>query len=130
LQIGNRAAFGKAGAVAPLVSYLMSEDIEVHRTTSVALFQVIFLSKFRNFLTLTLTPIFIYRATKVKGGCLEILYRDRRKIKSHASVATISSYSFEGWNLAWRFILIIRWNWLVKFLNFCLGAVIIDFEGK
>ena len=38
--LGNRAAFGSAGAVAPLVSYLTSEDLEVHRTTSVALFQL------------------------------------------------------------------------------------------
>ena len=37
---GNRAAFGAAGAVAPLVSYLTSEDLEVHRTTSVALYQL------------------------------------------------------------------------------------------
>ena len=37
---GNRALFGQSGAVAPLVSYLGSNDLEVHRTTSVALFQL------------------------------------------------------------------------------------------
>ena len=37
---GNRALFGQSGAVAPLVSYLASNDLEVHRTTSVALFQL------------------------------------------------------------------------------------------
>ena len=37
---GNRALFGQSGAVAPLVNYLASNDIEVHRTTSSALFQL------------------------------------------------------------------------------------------
>lgn len=37
---GNRALFGQSGAVAPLVNYLASNDIEVHRTTSQALFQL------------------------------------------------------------------------------------------
>ena len=41
-----RALFGKAGAVAPLVSYLTSSDLEVHRTTAAALHQ---LSKVRYF---------------------------------------------------------------------------------
>ena len=36
----NRALFGKAGAVAPLVSYLTSSDLEVHRTTAAALHQL------------------------------------------------------------------------------------------
>jgi hypothetical protein len=36
----NRALFGKAGAVAPLVGYLSSNDIEVHRTTAAALHQL------------------------------------------------------------------------------------------
>ena len=36
----NRALFGKAGAVAPLVSYLTSADLEVHRTTAAALHQL------------------------------------------------------------------------------------------
>ena len=40
LFIGNRALFGQSGAVAPLVSYLSSNDLEVHRSTSVALFQL------------------------------------------------------------------------------------------
>ena len=37
---GNRAMFGQAGAVAPLVNYLSSTDLEVHRSTSVALYQL------------------------------------------------------------------------------------------
>ena len=37
---GNRALFGQSGAVAPLVNYLASNDLEVHRTTSQALFQL------------------------------------------------------------------------------------------
>ena len=37
---GNRTIFGTAGAVAPLVSYLSSADIEVHQTTTLALFQL------------------------------------------------------------------------------------------
>ncbi len=37
---GNRASFGQAGAVAPLVTYLTTSDLEVHRSTSVALFQL------------------------------------------------------------------------------------------
>ena len=37
---GNRALFGQSGAVAPLVSYLTTSDLEVHRSTSVALFQL------------------------------------------------------------------------------------------
>ena len=32
--------FGQAGAVAPLVNYLTSSSIEVHRSTSVALYQL------------------------------------------------------------------------------------------
>ena len=36
----NRAAFGKHGAVAPLVSYLSSTDVGVHQTTTLALFQL------------------------------------------------------------------------------------------
>ena len=36
----NRALFGKAGAVAPLVAYLASTDLEVHRTTAGALHQL------------------------------------------------------------------------------------------
>lgn len=36
----NRAAFGEAGAVAPLVRYLCSKDPEVHRATAQALFQL------------------------------------------------------------------------------------------
>lgn len=36
----NRALFGKAGAVAPLVNYLTSSDLEVHRTTAAALHQL------------------------------------------------------------------------------------------
>ena len=36
----NRALFGKAGAVSPLVSYLTSADLEVHRTTAAALHQL------------------------------------------------------------------------------------------
>ena len=38
--IGNRALFGKSGAVAPLVSYLQSSDLNVHITTTLALFQL------------------------------------------------------------------------------------------
>lgn len=37
---GNRAMFGQSGAVAPLVNYLTSIDLEVHRSTSVALYQL------------------------------------------------------------------------------------------
>ncbi|TRY78815.1 hypothetical protein TCAL_06231 [Tigriopus californicus] len=37
---GNRALFGQSGAVAPLVSYLTTTDLEVHRSTSVALYQL------------------------------------------------------------------------------------------
>ena len=37
---GNRALFGQSGAVAPLVSYLTTSDLEVHRSTSLALFQL------------------------------------------------------------------------------------------
>ena len=50
----NRALFGKAGAVAPLVSYLTSSDLEVHRTTAAALHQLskvsklIHITQFRN----------------------------------------------------------------------------------
>ena len=40
MLLGNRASFGQSGAVAPLVSYLTTHDIEVHRSTSVALFQL------------------------------------------------------------------------------------------
>ncbi|XP_053094481.1 outer dynein arm-docking complex subunit 2 [Pangasianodon hypophthalmus] len=36
----NRAAFGEAGAVAPLVRYLCSKDPEVHQATAQALFQL------------------------------------------------------------------------------------------
>lgn len=36
----NRAAFGNAGAVAPLVKYLRSDDADVHRSTAKALFQL------------------------------------------------------------------------------------------
>ena len=36
----NRALFGKAGAVAPLVTYLTSSVLEVHRTTAAALHQL------------------------------------------------------------------------------------------
>ena len=36
----NRASFGKHGAVAPLVGYLASEDVRVHQTTTLALFQL------------------------------------------------------------------------------------------
>lgn len=36
----NRAAFGEAGAVAPLVRYLWSKDPEVHQATAQALFQL------------------------------------------------------------------------------------------
>ena len=38
--LGNRALFGQSGAVAPLVSYLTSASVEVHRSTSVALYQL------------------------------------------------------------------------------------------
>ncbi|XP_040583348.1 outer dynein arm-docking complex subunit 2 [Lepeophtheirus salmonis] len=37
---GNRALFGQAGAVAPLVNYLTSSDVNVHRSTSIALYQL------------------------------------------------------------------------------------------
>lgn len=37
---GNRALFGQSGAVAPLVNYLTSSSVEVHRSTSVALYQL------------------------------------------------------------------------------------------
>ena len=37
---GNRALFGQSGAVAPLVAYLTTNDLEVHRSTSVALYQL------------------------------------------------------------------------------------------
>ena len=37
---GNRASFGQHGAVAPLVSYLSSDDVAVHQTTTLALFQL------------------------------------------------------------------------------------------
>jgi hypothetical protein len=40
LLLGNRASFGHSGAVAPLVLYLTTNDLEVHRSTSVALFQL------------------------------------------------------------------------------------------
>ena len=40
LCAGNRALFGKSGAVAPLVSYLQSSDLNVHITTTLALFQL------------------------------------------------------------------------------------------
>ena len=33
---GNRALFGQSGAVAPLVNYLASSDIEVHKRHSIA----------------------------------------------------------------------------------------------
>ena len=36
----NRVAFGEASAVAPLVSYLQSPDLEVHRATACALHQL------------------------------------------------------------------------------------------
>ena len=36
----NRVAFGEAGAVAPLVKYLKSCDMNVHRSTARALFQL------------------------------------------------------------------------------------------
>ena len=36
----NRALFGQSGAVAPLVAYLTTNDLEVHRLTSVALYQL------------------------------------------------------------------------------------------
>ena len=39
-NVGNRALFGKSGAVAPLVSYLQSSDLNVHITTTLALFQL------------------------------------------------------------------------------------------
>ena len=36
----NRVAFGEAAAVAPLVSYLKSQDKHVHRSTACALYQL------------------------------------------------------------------------------------------
>ena len=36
----NRVAFGNSGAVAPLVKYLRSEDLEVHISTAKALHQL------------------------------------------------------------------------------------------
>ncbi len=36
----NRIAFGEAQAVAPLVSYLKSPDLDVHRSTACALHQL------------------------------------------------------------------------------------------
>ena len=36
----NRVAFGEASAVAPLVNYLQSPDLEVHRATACALHQL------------------------------------------------------------------------------------------
>ena len=36
----NRVGFGEAFAVAPLVSYLQSPDLEVHRATACALHQL------------------------------------------------------------------------------------------
>jgi hypothetical protein len=36
----NRVAFGAANAVAPLVKYLKSPDVEVHRATAQALHQL------------------------------------------------------------------------------------------
>ena len=36
----NRVAFGEAGAVAPLVKYLRSSDVVVHRSTARALYQL------------------------------------------------------------------------------------------
>ena len=36
----NRAMFGRCGAVAPLVTYRSSNDIDVHQTTTLALFQL------------------------------------------------------------------------------------------
>lgn len=36
----NRAAFGEAGAVAPLVRYLKSKDAAVHQSTAMALYQL------------------------------------------------------------------------------------------
>lgn len=36
----NRASFGEAGAVAPLVRYLKSRDSEVHQSTAMALYQL------------------------------------------------------------------------------------------
>ena len=38
--LGNRASFGQSGAVAPLVNYLTSSSVAVHRSTSVALYQL------------------------------------------------------------------------------------------
>ena len=50
---GNRAMFGQAGAVAPLVNYLTSDSIEVHRSIPIHLlpfpFSCIFKSKFVEF---------------------------------------------------------------------------------
>jgi len=34
--------------------------------------------------------------TEAKGRCLEIVFRDHGKIKFYASIATISSFSFEA----------------------------------
>lgn len=36
----NRVAFGEATAVAPLVTYLQSSDLAVHRSTACALHQL------------------------------------------------------------------------------------------
>ena len=36
----NRVAFGKEGAVSPLVNYLKSEELDVHRSTARALHQL------------------------------------------------------------------------------------------
>lgn len=36
----NRASFGEAGAVAPLVRYLKSKDHRVHQSTAMALYQL------------------------------------------------------------------------------------------
>lgn len=36
----NRVAFGRAGAVAPLVRYLKSQKLDVHRATARALYQL------------------------------------------------------------------------------------------
>lgn len=36
----NRVAFGEASAVAPLVTYLQSSDLAVHRSTACALHQL------------------------------------------------------------------------------------------
>jgi len=42
------------------------------------------------------TLLILTLLSKVKGGCLEILYRDHGKIKFHPSIDTIPSYSFEA----------------------------------